>query len=226
MSGEIDTQNPYFEVFRTLNASGCPYIVIGGIAVVLHGSNRFTPDVNILLDFRHPQAAAALQALNSLGLKPTPQLSSCNIANPAVRADLLAQGIQLFKLENAALPNFSADVVVVSVGDFDHLQNQSTVCQAYGLSFHICGLQDLINMKKALNRPQDQMDVTNLELIQSIAHCSTAEEAYKFLDETLPEGFDFNYFSNLFDFGKLPAEEKLNWLIQMLAALGGFCMFR
>ena len=42
---------PLFEpVIRTLNASGTRYVVVGGLATVLHGHARMTADIELIVD--------------------------------------------------------------------------------------------------------------------------------------------------------------------------------
>jgi len=36
--------NPYRELFRAMNNAGIRYLVVGGVAVNLHGYSRFTGD--------------------------------------------------------------------------------------------------------------------------------------------------------------------------------------
>ena len=52
---------PIFEpVFLALNEAGVRYVIVGGLAVVLHGYPRFTADLDIVLD---------LEALKKRGAK-------------------------------------------------------------------------------------------------------------------------------------------------------------
>ncbi len=37
-------------VCRALNESGARYLLIGGFAVIAHGSGRFTKDIDLLID--------------------------------------------------------------------------------------------------------------------------------------------------------------------------------
>ena len=47
----------YEPLFRALNASGTRYVVVGGVATVLHGYARFTADVDLILDLERKAAA-------------------------------------------------------------------------------------------------------------------------------------------------------------------------
>jgi len=45
------TQPNIFEkVIDALNRSGCRYVVVGGLAVNLHGYQRFTSDIDVGID--------------------------------------------------------------------------------------------------------------------------------------------------------------------------------
>ncbi len=41
--------NVYKQIFEAFNKSGINYVIVGGIAVNLHGYSRFTGDLDILL---------------------------------------------------------------------------------------------------------------------------------------------------------------------------------
>ena len=58
----------YEPPFRALNASGTRYVVVGGVATVLHGYARLTADIDLIVDLE--ESAAAMRALAGLGLRP------------------------------------------------------------------------------------------------------------------------------------------------------------
>lgn len=40
----------YNDVFKKLSRRGVKYLVVGGVAVVLHGYTRFTADLDLIID--------------------------------------------------------------------------------------------------------------------------------------------------------------------------------
>ena len=60
----------YEPLFRALNASGTRYVVVGGVATVLHGYARLTADIDLIVDLEESVAARAMRALAGLGLRP------------------------------------------------------------------------------------------------------------------------------------------------------------
>lgn len=57
-------------IFETLDATACPYVVVGGLAVVLHGHTRLTTDTDLVLDLAAEQLPELLAALSRLGFQP------------------------------------------------------------------------------------------------------------------------------------------------------------
>jgi len=54
-------------IFVALKATGVRYVVVGGLAVNLHGYQRFTKDVDLVIDLVPKQLMKALQAPHGLG---------------------------------------------------------------------------------------------------------------------------------------------------------------
>ena len=54
MSGELEPRDPesgdLLRICASLNRVGARYVVIGGMAMVLHGFNRGTEDIDLLVD--------------------------------------------------------------------------------------------------------------------------------------------------------------------------------
>lgn len=60
----------YLDLFRALEAKQVRYLLVGGVAMNLHGVPRMTMDVDIVLAMDEPNLRAFLGAANDLGLEP------------------------------------------------------------------------------------------------------------------------------------------------------------
>jgi len=60
----------YQDVFTILNEKNVRYVVIGGIALVLHGVLRMTVDLDLIIDLEEGNIDRFLSAMKSLGYKP------------------------------------------------------------------------------------------------------------------------------------------------------------
>ena len=66
MIGDIE------ELLNALNAEGVRYLVVGGVAVVLHGYTRATFDLDLVINLESSNLERALQVLASRGFRPRP----------------------------------------------------------------------------------------------------------------------------------------------------------
>ncbi len=57
-------------IFEALNATGVRYVVVGGLAVNLHGHQRFTKDVDVVIELLPERTEHALEALRAIGYEP------------------------------------------------------------------------------------------------------------------------------------------------------------
>jgi aminoglycoside-2''-adenylyltransferase len=57
-------------LFTALDRANVRYVVVGGLATVLHGHPRLTADVDLVIDLGSEPSRRAMTAFQALGLKP------------------------------------------------------------------------------------------------------------------------------------------------------------
>jgi tRNA nucleotidyltransferase/poly(A) polymerase len=57
-------------IFSALDSTGVRHVIVGGIAVNLHGYQRFTKDVDVVIELIPEQTLEALEALQDIGYAP------------------------------------------------------------------------------------------------------------------------------------------------------------
>jgi hypothetical protein len=125
------------------------YVVIGGIAAIVHGVPRTTFDVDLLIEATEPNAARLLEALEAAGI------GSAALTTPQ---QLLAHEITIFK-----------DIVRVDVQtstpgvSFEEAWHRRVEREVSGVPYWILSKPDLIAAKRAAGRPKDLEDVRVLE---------------------------------------------------------------
>ena len=73
----------FFEdFFKILNADGVRYVVVGGVAVVLHGHPRMTADIDLVIDLNPSEAELAIRSLTGMGLRPRVPVEPEEFADP------------------------------------------------------------------------------------------------------------------------------------------------
>jgi hypothetical protein len=51
------------------------FVVVGGLAVILHGHLRATRDLDLVIDLEPSNCSRGLDALRGIGLRPRPDVS-------------------------------------------------------------------------------------------------------------------------------------------------------
>jgi predicted nucleotidyltransferase len=140
------------ELYAFLNSHGARYLVIGGVAVGVHGYPRVTLDLDLTIEPTLTNAEAVLTALREVGL------GTAFLIEPQ---ELLAQQITIFQ------DLVRVDVQTQTPGiDFESAWARRDVKQIEGVPVNIVSLEDLIASKQAAGRPQDLEDLEVLRRIQ------------------------------------------------------------
>jgi len=75
----------FMSLFALLTASGARFVIVGGLATVMHGVDRTTSDVDVVLDLATEPTRAALKALTEAGFRPVAPVNPADLADPMVR---------------------------------------------------------------------------------------------------------------------------------------------
>lgn len=141
------------DVFRSFQGHDLKYVVIGGIAAILHGVPRATFDLDILIEATPDNARRLLDALLDAGL------GTATLTSPR---DVLANEITIFK------DRVRVDVQTSTPGlRFQDAWSRRKTVTYQGQEFFILSKEDLICSKRAAGRPVDMEDVRLLELPES-----------------------------------------------------------
>ncbi|MEO6080492.1 MAG: hypothetical protein ABIQ86_12020 [Steroidobacteraceae bacterium] len=87
------------DIFAALQTTGVRYVVVGGVAVNLHGYQRFTKVVDLVIELVPVQAIKALEALRSIGYKPNIPVKLADFADPEIREGWIRdEGMLVFQM--------------------------------------------------------------------------------------------------------------------------------
>jgi len=137
------------DVFASLQRHDVRYVVIGGIAAVLHGVPRATFDLDLLIEATSDNAQRLLDALAETGM---------GTAHLTTAADLLAHEITIFQ------DRVRIDVQTSTPGLTFAEAWGGRVTMAYeGQQFNVVSRVHLIRSKRASGRDIDLQDASILE---------------------------------------------------------------
>lgn len=141
------------DVFRSFQEHDVKYVVIGGIASILHGVPRATFDLDILIEASPENARRLLDALLDAGL---------GTASLTTVENLLANEITIFR--DRVRVDVQTSTPGITFGDaWEHRKTISYHDQ----KFFILSKRDLISSKRAAGRDIDIEDVRLLEIPES-----------------------------------------------------------
>ena len=137
------------DVFASLHRHDVRYVVIGGIAAVLHGVPRATFDLDLFIEATSDNAQRLLDALAESGM---------GTAHLTTAADLLAHEITIFQ------DRVRIDVQTSTPGLTFAEAWSGRVTMAYeGQQFNVVSRVHLIRSKRASGRDIDLQDASILE---------------------------------------------------------------
>lgn len=147
-------------ILRALTARGVDFVVIGGIAAVLHGAPRNTFDLDVTFAVDTANLAALGDVLMTLGGR----LRGAPPGVPFVPDARTLKGVEVLTL---ATDLGSLDVLARPSGapSFDVMRRNADRYDIGGTTVRVASIPDLIAMKRAAGRPKDLADIAELEAI-------------------------------------------------------------
>jgi predicted nucleotidyltransferase len=151
------------ELLRRLVGAEVDFVVVGGVAAIVHGSAALTQD----LDIAYAPDAESLDRLGAVLVDLAARLRGVTDDVPFVpdgrtfrRTRVLTLETKLGLIDLLAQPD-GAPV-------YETLRNRADYEDIAGIRVRVASLDDLIAMKKAAGRPKDLVAVEELEAIQRL----------------------------------------------------------
>lgn len=152
---------------RALGRADVSYLVAGGVAVNVHGHQRLTHDLDLILQLVPDNVRRALRALGELGYRPILPVEVDEFADAERRRVWIAErNMQVFSLVSDKHRETTIDLFVTEPFDYETEYRDALVAEvAPGVEMRFVGLQALIRLKEASGRPIDLDDARHLRWI-------------------------------------------------------------
>lgn len=154
----------YLNLFKALNAHNINYLLVGGLAVNLHGVPRMTMDVDLVIALDADNIAKLEACTRSLGLRPNVPVKLADLADASKREALFKEKhLIALSLIGEKPETPTVDIVIQHPLDFKKAYQNKIERDISGTPVMLASIEDMITMKKAAGRAQDFADVVHLE---------------------------------------------------------------
>lgn len=160
--------NDLSQVLEALSKSGARYLVVVGVAVVLHGHPRFTADLDLVIALEESNIRLAMKALQNLGYRPRAPVGADDFADKSIREGWVRdKHLTVFSLWSGQLPATEIDIFVREPFAFDEAYARALNVDFPFARVSVASLDDLIALKRTAGRPKDLEDIAALEKLRS-----------------------------------------------------------
>lgn len=158
----------YLDLFRCLATRDVDYLVVGGLAMNLHGVPRLTMDVDLALVRDPDNVRAFVDCAATLGLTPSVPVALADLADPQARAGWIRdKHLVALPLRAPAPEAPTPDVVLDHHLDMTAAISRAVTRELAGVRVRVAAIEDLIAMKRHAGRAQDLADVAHLERLRA-----------------------------------------------------------
>ncbi|MDD4978921.1 MAG: hypothetical protein PHI29_09845 [Gallionella sp.] len=154
------------ELLELLSDEQVQYVLVGGLAVQLHGFLRSTFDIDLVLAMDDENLIRFIAVAQRLGLIPVIPVGIESLRNgKQIEQWYREKGMLAFALREPQVGGSVVDILVRPDVPFETLNANAIVGDLFGRIVRIASISDLLTMKRISNRPKDQLDIAALEKI-------------------------------------------------------------
>lgn len=149
--------NYLFEIIKRLSGQGIDFIVCGGVALVLHGVERMTMDLDLSVDMAESNLKKFLRIMKELGLVPRVPVEPSILLDPRQREFIIAEKNALvFTFIDEKNPYRQVDVFLTPELSYTSLIRHAEMMLIDTIPVHVISKQKLLEMKLSISPPRDK----------------------------------------------------------------------
>ncbi len=156
----------FLDILSQLHDHHVEFVIVGGVAASLHGGSRVTFDLDVVPSLAPDSWQAAVDLLWSVGARPRiPEVLDRIRDVEQVRRWRREKGMLALNFRS---PDGSTevDLLVGESDNFDMLRQRAVKVTVDQRTFFVASIDDLITMKQKAGRPQDVLDIAQLQDIR------------------------------------------------------------
>jgi hypothetical protein len=156
----------FLSVLASFSQAKLRYVLVGGLAVVLHGVDRLTADIDLVVDLSPAEAAKAIDLLLASGFKPGVPVDPRLFADETVRRRWQTEsGMRVLSFWDPENRRPTVDLFADYPMNFETLFADSLLVALAGVTVRVASIPHMVAIKRAAGRPKDLDDAARLEAL-------------------------------------------------------------
>ena len=159
----------YLDLFSKLQQFEVQYLLIGGLAVSLHGVERATMDIDITVAMQPNNLDRLIACAESLNLKPVLPIPLTSLKNmEQLKQWHKEKNLLAFALRTEELAGVTLDILLFPPIDFSKMLQNVTQFDIGNTTINVASIEDLIALKQAAGRAIDLSDIDHLNKLKNL----------------------------------------------------------
>lgn len=153
----------YLDLFSALNRHQVEYVLIGGLAVALHGVERSTMDIDVCVVVSPDNLARLVAVAQELRLTPVLPVPLDSLTRIKQLEEWHAQkNLLAFALRSPDIAGVTLDLLLFPSVPAQDLCQRALTLDVSGVPVRLAQIEDLIALKQSAGRPIDLADIEHL----------------------------------------------------------------
>lgn len=150
------------EILISLAAAEIKFVICGGVAVVLHGVERLTMDIDLAVSMDHDNLSSLIIVMQNIGMVPRVPVPAETLLNPDMRKIMVEEkNAIVFTFIDRKNPYRQVDIFIQNENLYTELIEDASFVKISGYKIPVISLNKLILMKKKVNPPREK-DLTDI----------------------------------------------------------------
>lgn len=158
----------YEKILQEMNRSNIKYVVVGGIAVNLHGVPRATADLDLMIKMSASNLFNFLKIMKRLGFRSRPPVKPNEITLEKLEKWKREKGLRDLTFQSRRVPYEEVDILLECPIDFDEVYERIERIETKGPTIPLVSIEDLIKLKQHSKRLQDISDIQALKKVKEM----------------------------------------------------------
>lgn len=156
-------ENPYKRILKALVQARIDHLIVGGVAVNLHGYMRFTGDIDIVLALDEENLRKMDQLMKNLGYNPRLPVEVYELSDmKKLKTWIAEKNLKAYTYNFGKNPPLDIDIIIEESMNFKALNKNRSKINMWDIELPVISIDDLILMKRKANRSKDLIDLEAL----------------------------------------------------------------